>query len=73
MKKLFSVFLIILSISVNAQLTDDFSDGDFTSNPSWTGDAAHFKVNTTYELQLNSSGDNTSILATACTMADSME
>jgi len=73
MKKLFLVFLLILSISMNAQVTDDFSDGDFTSNPAWTGDVTYFKVNTSYELQLNSSGDNTSALATACTMADSME
>jgi len=73
MKKLFSVFLLLLSISVNAQVTDDFSDGDFTSNPAWTGDVTYFKVNTSYELQLNSTGDNTSALATACTMADSME
>ncbi|WP_400192339.1 lamin tail domain-containing protein [Hymenobacter sp. B81] len=27
-----------------AQLTESFADGDFTSNPGWTGDAASFQV-----------------------------
>ncbi|HOW31051.1 MAG TPA: lamin tail domain-containing protein [Bacteroidales bacterium] len=73
MKKLLSAFLILISFLSRAQVTDDFSDGDFTANPAWTGDAAQFKVNTAFELQLNSTGDNISSLATACTMADSME
>jgi hypothetical protein len=73
MKNLLSAILLLLSINLGAQVTDDFSDGDFTANPEWIGDVTYFKVNTSFELQLNSSGDNTSALATACTMADSME
>lgn len=72
-KKHFAFILLLLSCNVQAQVIDDFSDGDFTSNPSWMGDIAGFKVNTSFELQLNSSGDNVSALATACPMADSME
>jgi len=72
-KKHFTIILLLLSCRVQAQVIDDFSDGDFTSSPSWTGDIASFKVNTSFELQLNSSGDNISALATACPMADSME
>src|SRR5690606_7489056 len=36
-----------------AQLQDNFSDGNFTANPVWAGDAASFTVNTTNQLQSN--------------------
>lgn len=72
-KKLLPALLILLAITSRAQLIDNFSDGDFTTNPAWTGDVTFFKVNTSFELQLNSSGDNTSSLVTACNMVDSME
>ncbi|RUA29160.1 MAG: hypothetical protein DSY77_15320 [Bacteroidetes bacterium] len=40
--------------NLNAQLIqDDFSDGDFSNNPEWTGDTNDFIVNETSQLQLN--------------------
>jgi hypothetical protein len=36
-----------------SQWIDDFSDGNFTSNPEWLGDTSKFKVNSNGMLQLN--------------------
>lgn len=47
----FLPLLILIPYLVNAQLTDTFSDGDFTNNPTWMGNTDLFTV-TTEELQL---------------------
>jgi hypothetical protein len=46
-----SLSLTLLASPAYAQLQDDFSDGDFSSNPEWLGDAGRFTV-TGGELQL---------------------
>ena len=53
--KLFSVlsFLIFFCLSVTGQLYDDFSDGDFNTNPTWQGDDTEFIININNQLQLN--------------------
>ncbi|MEL5994976.1 lamin tail domain-containing protein, partial [Hymenobacter segetis] len=38
--------LLFLPGFAHAQLADNFTDGNFTANPAWTGDAASFQVNT---------------------------
>ncbi len=56
MRKIF-LFLLILSapFASRAQIffTDDFSDGDITSNPAWVGDISKFRINADTQLQLN--------------------
>ena len=46
------LLLLLLPAFAHAQLRDDFTDGNFTANPAWTGDAASFLV-TTQQLQSN--------------------
>ncbi|MCE9537822.1 MAG: lamin tail domain-containing protein [Bacteroidetes bacterium] len=64
MRILFLSFLFITSF-VTAQVTDNFTDGDFTSSPVWSGDAAEFIVNTSQQLQLNNTIAGASYLSTA--------
>ena len=46
------ILFLFFSTLLRAQLTDDFSDGDFTENPAWTGNSENFTVNDDDELQL---------------------
>ncbi|GAA3923840.1 lamin tail domain-containing protein [Hymenobacter algoricola] len=55
MKHLLFCLLALLAGPVQAQLTDSFTDGDFTQNPTWTGDATGFQV-TAQQLQSNGPG-----------------
>jgi hypothetical protein len=56
--------LLLLPFYAFPQMTDNFSDGDFINNPTWIGDTAKFKINTSKQLQLNSTGTDTSYLST---------
>lgn len=61
---------IFINLCVFAQLTDDFSDGDFTANPAWVGTSADFTVNGSFELQLNNSVAAVSYLSTPHGLVD---
>lgn len=56
MKKIPSIiFFLTLTSVCFAQVSDDFSDGNFSSNPAWSGSTSQFTVNTSKQLQLNNS------------------
>ena len=57
-------------VDVFAQWTDDFSDGEFLSNPAWIGDTADFMVNSSGQLQLQATDPSTSRLSAAVPLAD---
>jgi hypothetical protein len=48
-----------------SQVADDFTDGNFNSDPTWSGDTSDFIVNTVKQLQLNASLAGTSTITTA--------
>ena len=65
------LLLVFLQHWAIGQITDDFSDGDFTQNPVWQGDMASFKINATGELQLNAAAAGQAVLAVGGVIADS--
>lgn len=64
------ILFIISAVKANAQLTENFSDGEFSSNPVWTGGTSDFIVNGSLQLQSNNTVANSSYyLSTASTKA----
>lgn len=66
MRKIFLTLLATLLFSdvVMAQLTENFSDGDFTNNPSWTGNNSDWIVNASTQLQSNNTVANSTFYIT---------
>ena len=74
------LLLLILPLFVKAQITDDFSDGDFTSDPAWSGTDTCFIVNGDFQLQSKalSAGEAYLVMASptkqpTCARHDEME
>ena len=63
MNYLIALSLFICSISI-AQIQENFSDGEFTSDPIWGGTTSNFTVNTSKQLQSKSSVTGSSYLST---------
>jgi len=62
--KYFLIFVLFLTNSpLFSQINDDFSDGDFTNSPVWSGTDIDFIVNGSFELQLNNTIASTSYLS----------
>ena len=73
MKTLFFLCLFSCTLSLLAQVNDDFSDGNFTHNPHWEGDSLAFEVNQANQLHLKTAGSDTSCLVTASSRMDETE
>ncbi|MEL7339620.1 MAG: lamin tail domain-containing protein, partial [Bacteroidota bacterium] len=59
---------------LHAQLQDDFSDGELTTNPSWSGDLNLFQVSADLRLQSNGpAASDTLYLSTSSTALDDTE
>ena len=67
------LLLLLLPFSLFAQVTDDFSDGDFTQNPTWSGTPEQYIVNNSKQLQLNAEGEGIAFLSLPITEYESME
>lgn len=61
---LFLFLFLLTHTSLLAQFTDDFSDGDFSSNPSWVGEIDSFEVDASNRLHLNANISGSSYLST---------
>ena len=62
--------LILTQSALKAQFSDDFSDGDFTANPTWSGTNAVYTINGSQQLQLNNTVAATSYLSTTHNLSD---
>ncbi len=70
------VFLLLLCfpLYLSAQIIDDFSDGDFSANPTWQGDTDKFIVNADLQLQLQDPvPTDTALLLLPSTEVDDVE
>lgn len=65
------VSLFLSAASVHAQVWEDFSDGDYTLNPTWLGDTGDFRVNNNHQLQLYNDHADSSMTWFSYTLPDS--
>ena len=73
MKWLLLLIAFGFAYASDAQITDDFSDGDFTSNPTWIGDQSKFEVDSNKQLHLNDTVADIAYLSSADTLMNNIE
>ncbi len=64
MRKLSLLFILFSPLLSFGQLIENFSDGDFTNNPTWTGNISNFFINNSFQLQSKAPMTSTSFLFT---------
>ena len=67
------LLLLLFPLLGWTQVSDDFSDGDFTNNPTWSGTDDKYLVNTNLQLQLNAEEAGTAYLSLPITEFQEME
>ncbi len=72
MRSIFAVFCLFSAFSA-AQVSDGFTDKDLTKDPAWKGDTSAYKVNTSKQLQLNSSGSDSAAIYTSFSLFSNTE
>lgn len=65
MKYFLSLVVFLTNSLLFAQIIENFTDGDFTTNPTWTGTTADYIVNPSMELQLDNTVAAISYLSTS--------
>ncbi|MGA3012624.1 MAG: lamin tail domain-containing protein, partial [Bacteroidales bacterium] len=74
MLKYFIALVMLMNVLfAEGQLSDNFTDGNFTQNPSWTGDTGKFEINSLKQLQIQTSGTGQAIIATSNGMINNCE
>ena len=71
LRSLFILLTLLPPLISQAQICDDFSDGNFHSSPVWSGDSTNFRVNGNHQLQLYTDSAGTSQLHLPYSMPDS--
>ncbi len=65
--------LLCSSLSIFADFIEDFSDGNYTDNPTWTGTYENFAINAYGQLQTKAQASATSYLSTPSTVNSEAE
>src|ERR1035437_2545611 len=73
LRQMLILSFFMLQINGFAQINEDFSDPDLTTNPCWTGTLSDFEINAYHQLHLKTSGADTSFLSTPLICTSGME
>jgi hypothetical protein len=73
MKTQLLILMFFIPLIGLTQVLDDFTDGNFKTNPTWNGDTNHFEVNSSKQLHLRTTGADTAVLTTQNTMISNTE
>ena len=64
MRKYILILVFFVPFIAFSQVSENFSDGDFTSNPIWNGTSENFTVNSSFQLQSKATTTSKSYLTT---------
>ena len=74
MRYILTCLLLFVACNTHAQFEDNFSDGDFLSNPIWSGDDTNFEIDSNNKLHLLAPAvSDTSYLATTNNLMNDAE